>query len=128
MVRRAMIIPAALLALSLQVGMAEAGSEYDGEWAGSVELDTGTKRCVKQINISGTITDGKLDIRGTWSGSPVFFRGTVDDDGRIEKGKVRLRGPVTKAVAEGGYADGEISGTWVAEDTCTWRFSLSRTE
>ena len=127
MVRRATVLAAAL-ALSVQVGLAEAGSDYDGEWAGAVDLDSGTKRCVKHINISGTITDGKLDIRGTWSGSPVFFRGTVDDDGRIEKGKVRLRGPVTKAVAEGGYADGEISGTWIAEDKCTWKFSLSRVE
>ncbi len=128
MVRRAMVLPAALLALSFQVGLAQAGSEFDGEWVGSVDLDTGTKRCVKHIPISGTITDGKLDIRGTSGGSPVFFRGTVDDDGRIEKGKVRLRGPVTKAVVEGGYADGEISGTWIAEDKCTWKFSLSRAE
>jgi hypothetical protein len=127
MVRRGMVLPAAL-ALLFQIGVAQATSEYDGEWVGEVDLESGIDRCVKHINMSGTIADGKIDIRGTWSGSPVFFRGTVNDDGRIEKGKVRLRGPVTKAVAEGGFADGTISGTWVAEEKCNWTFSFSRAE
>ena len=125
--RGAMVLAAAL-ALSFQVGLAKAGSEYDGKWAGTVDLDSGMDRCVKRIPMSGTITDGKIDIRGTWSGSPVFFRGQVDDDGQIEKGKVRFRGPVPKAVAEGGVADGELSGIWVAEEQCTWKFSFTRAE
>jgi hypothetical protein len=116
------------LGLSLQGGLAEAGSEYDGQYAGAVDLDSGIDRCVKRIPMSGTIADGKIDIRGTWSGSPVFFRGQVDDDGQIEKGKVRFRGPVPTAVAEGSVVDGELAGTWVAEEKCNWKFSFSRTE
>ena len=127
MFRRATVFATAL-AMSLYAGLAEAGSEYDGQWAGAVDLDSGIDRCVKRIPMSGTITDGKIDIRGTWSGSPVFFRGQVDDDGQIEKGKVRFRGPVPTAVAEGSVADGALSGTWVAAEKCTWKFSFSRTE
>lgn len=127
MMQRMMVLGAAL-ALALQAGLAEAGSEFDGQWVGAVDLDSGLDRCVKRIPMSGTITDGKIDIRGTWSGSPVFFRGQVDDDGQIEKGKVRFRGPVPTAVAEGGIADGALSGTWVAEEKCTWKFSFERGE
>ena len=127
MVRRMMVFATAL-ALSLQVGLAEAGSEFDGQYAGAVDLDSGIDRCVKRIPMSGTITDGKIDIRGTWSGSPVFFRGEVDDDGQIEKGKVRFRGPVPTAVAEGSVADGALIGTWVAVEKCNWKFSFSRAE
>ena len=125
MARRAIVLAMAL-GLSLLGGLAAADSEYDGEWAGAVDLDNGIDRCVKRIPMSGTITDGKIDMRGTWSGSPVFFRGRVDDDGQIEKSKVRFRGPVPTAVAEGGVSGDALTGTWVAEEKCTWKFSFSR--
>ncbi|RED53572.1 hypothetical protein [Aestuariispira insulae] len=98
---------------------------YDGRWVGRFTLSIGEKRCLRRINMSAEVVNGRMSGSVEEGKSIIRYSGRVDDDGNLVRGQFIQREYGNEGVMEGTFTQINGSGTW-QNKRCQGKWTLRR--